>query len=88
MFQINYNFVSLLVMDNFKEYISINPEIRFGKPCITGTRITVSDVLGWFASGMTESKIIEDYPYLSQNQIRAALAYAAHKEEFVKIIAA
>ncbi|MGV3597137.1 MAG: DUF433 domain-containing protein [Bacteroidota bacterium] len=75
-------------MDNFREYISINPDIRFGKPSITGTRIAVSDVLSWFASGMTEAEILEDYPYLTKEQVRAAIAYAAHKEDFIKIIAA
>jgi len=68
--------------------ISVDSDIRFGKPCITGTRIAVSDVLSWFESGMTESEILQDYSYLTKEQIRAAMAYAAHKEEFVKIIAA
>lgn len=75
-------------MDNIKEYISINPNIRFGKACIKGTRITVSDVLNWFASGMSEKEILEDYPYLNLNQIRAALYFAAHRNEITKIVAA
>jgi uncharacterized protein (DUF433 family) len=75
-------------MEDIKKYISINPEIRFGKPCIDGTRITVSDVLGWFASGMNEKEILEDFPYLKSEQIRAALLFAAHREELIKIIAA
>jgi uncharacterized protein (DUF433 family) len=75
-------------MDNIKEYISINPNIRFGKACIKGTRITVSDVLNWFASGMSEKDILEDYPYLNLNQIRAALYFAAHRNEITKIVAA
>jgi len=75
-------------MENFAEYISINNDIRFGKPCLKGTRISVSDVLQWFASGMSEGDILADYDYLSKEQIRAALAYAAHKEDFTRIIAA
>lgn len=68
--------------------ITIDPEIRFGKPCLRDTRITVSDVLQWFASGMSENDILEDYPYLTKEKIRSALAYAAQKEDFIKILAA
>ncbi|MBX2895199.1 MAG: DUF433 domain-containing protein [Cyclobacteriaceae bacterium] len=75
-------------MEKYLDHITIDKEIRFGKPTIKGTRIAVSDVLQWFASGMTEEKILEDYPYLSKEQIRAALLFAAHKEELTKIIAA
>jgi uncharacterized protein (DUF433 family) len=51
-------------MGNLTSYISINPEIRFGKPCITGTRIAVSDILQWLASGMSREEILDDYPTL------------------------
>ncbi|MEO8211276.1 MAG: DUF433 domain-containing protein [bacterium] len=57
--------------------ISINANIRFGKPCITGTRISVYDVLSWLASGMTNEEILKDYPQLSKEQILACLAYSA-----------
>jgi uncharacterized protein (DUF433 family) len=70
---------------DYKKYISINPNIRFGKPCITGTRISVFDVLGWFASGMSTEQIIEDFPQLNREQILACLAYSADKERKVKI---
>jgi uncharacterized protein (DUF433 family) len=76
------------IMENIQEFISIDPNIRFGKACLKGTRITVSDVLNWFASGMSEKEILEDYPYLSLEQIRAALYFAAHRNEITKIIAA
>ncbi len=69
-------------------YISINPEIRFGKPCITGTRIAVVDILQWLASGMTEAEILEDYPTLKKEHILAALAFAANRESIIKMIAA
>jgi len=54
--------------------------VRFGKACIIGTRISVFDVLGWFASGMTLEDILEDYPELTKEQIQACLAYAANRE--------
>ena len=75
-------------MENWEDYISINPNIRFGKPCITGTRITVQDVLEWLSSGMSFEEITEDFPELDLLKIRAALAFAARREQRVKIIAA
>jgi uncharacterized protein (DUF433 family) len=57
--------------------IVIDSGIRFGKPCIRGTRITVGDILGFLAAGMSNRDIIEDYPELTEADIRAALAFAA-----------
>ena len=74
--------------NNFTSYISINPDIRFGKPCIVGTRIAVSDILQWLALGMSVQEIIDDYPMLKEEHIRAALSFAADRESFVKIIKA
>ena len=71
---------------DYKEYIEINPEIRFGKPCLKGTRISVYDVLGWLASGMSIEEIIEDFPQLNRDQILACLAYSADKERRAKVI--
>ena len=59
--------------------------MRFSKPCIIGTRITVYDVLGWLASGMSVVEIIEDFPELNEDKIRACLAFAADKEHKFKI---
>jgi uncharacterized protein (DUF433 family) len=70
---------------NYKEYIEVNPEVRFGKPVIKGTRITVYDVLQWLASGMTHAEIIEDFPQLNESQILACLSYAANKERTIKV---
>lgn len=70
---------------NYSEVISIDPNIRFGKPVITGTRISVFDVLGWLASDMTTEEIISDFPQLSKEQILACLAYSADKERKAKI---
>ena len=75
-------------MKEISSYISINPEIRFGKPCIKGTRIAVVDILQWLASGMTQEEILEDYPSLTKEYILAALAFAANRESIIKIIAA
>lgn len=73
-------------MKKYLHLISMNPEIRFGKPCIKGTRITVSDILDRLASGMTYQEIIEDYPLLNIEHIYAALTYAAKREAFTQII--
>ncbi len=75
-------------MKEFASYISINPEIRFGKPCIKGTRIAIADILQWLASGMSHAQILEDYPSLKEEHILAALAFAANRESIIKIIAA
>lgn len=66
-------------MKHYSEVITINPNIRFGKPCISGTRITVYDILGWYASGMSASEILDDYPELTDEELKAALAYAAKR---------
>ncbi len=75
-------------MKEFLTRISIDPDIRFGKPCIKGTRIAVSDILQWLASGMTNEEILEDYPSLTQDDILATLSFAANRESIIKIIAA
>ncbi len=70
---------------DYQHYISLDPTIRFGKPCVKGTRISVYDVLGWLASGMTTDQILEDYPELKEIEIRACLAFAADKEHRMRI---
>ncbi len=75
-------------MNDFFQYISINAEIRFGKPCIKNTRIAVVDILQWLASGMSVQEILEDFPSLKEEHIRAALSFAAHREMHTKLIAA
>ena len=69
----------------YKEIIKINPNIRFGKPCIRDTRITVYDVLGWMASNMTIQEILTDFPELTEDDIKACLAYAADREHKLQI---
>ena len=60
--------------------IVVDPNIGFGKPCIRGTRISVGDVLGYLAGGMSEVEILADFPQLATEDIRACLAYAAERE--------
>ncbi len=69
---------------NYKNIIKRNPNKRFGKPCVRETRITVYDVLGWMAAGMEIDEIIEDFPELTKEDIKACLAYAADREHKLK----
>jgi uncharacterized protein (DUF433 family) len=64
----------------FEDYITITADVRSGKPCIKGTRITVADVLEYLAGGMTEAQILADFPALKPEHIRACLAFAAARE--------
>ncbi len=63
-----------------QDIITIEPGKRGGKPCIRGMRITVYDVLDYLASGMTYQEILDDFPFLTQEDIRACLSYAAERE--------
>jgi len=67
--------------------ISVDPNVCFGKPCIRGTRIWVSLILDFLASGMTIKEIIEEYPQLTEDDIRAAIAYGAEmsRERYVEV---
>lgn len=67
-------------MVDYTLIILINPNKRFGKPCIRNTRISVFDVLDWLASGMSFDEIVEDFPELTKDDILACLAYAADRE--------
>jgi uncharacterized protein (DUF433 family) len=65
---------------DYSNIITIDPGKRSGKPCIRGTRMTVTDVLEYLASGMTEEEILADFPDLTGEDIRACLAFAAERE--------
>jgi uncharacterized protein (DUF433 family) len=65
---------------NYQRIITIEPGKRGGRPCIRGMRIAVADVLGWLAAGMSHQEIIDDYPELTEEDIRACLSYAAERE--------
>ena len=74
-------------MNPLLKRISINPNVCFGKPCIRGTRIWVSLILDFLANGMTIKEILDEYPHLTEEDIRAAIAYGAEmsRERFVEI---
>ena len=66
---------------DYKDIITIEPGKRGGKACIRGMRTTVYDVLGYLASGMTRKETLDDFPYLTEIDIRACLAYAANRDQ-------
>lgn len=68
---------------NYQDVITIEPGKRGGRPCVRGSRISVADVLGWLAAGMSQQQILGDYPELTEADIRACLAYAADRERRV-----
>ncbi len=71
---------------NYKDYITINPNKRSGKPCIRNLRMTVTDVLEYLASGMLEDEILDNFPDLTREDIRACLAFAADREQNLAMI--
>ena len=75
-------------MSVLMERISMEPGKRGGRPCIRGMRITVYDVLGWLASGMSEAEVLSDYPELEVADIRACLVFAATRESRLSRLAA
>jgi uncharacterized protein (DUF433 family) len=72
----------------YQDYITIEPDKRGGKPCIRGMRITVYDVLDYLAADMTEAEILEDFPDLTHEDIRACLAFAADRERKLFMVVA
>ncbi len=73
-------------MIDYTKYITIEPGKRSGQPCIRGLRITVADILGYLASGMSTEEVIEDFPDLTREDILAALAYAAEAQKNTVIL--
>jgi len=71
---------------NYLDHITIEAGKRGGKPCIRGLRITVYDVLTWLADGMTENDIIEDFPELNKEDIKACLLFAANREHNISVL--
>ncbi len=73
---------------DYRNHITLEPGKRGGKPSVRGMRITVYDVLGWLASGMSEDAILLDYPELTRDDIKACLAFAADRErQTISIVA-
>ena len=65
---------------DYKQFLTIEPGKMGGKPCVRGLRITVYDVLDYLASGMSEDEILRDFPYLTRDDLKACLAFAADRE--------
>ena len=65
------------VHNSLLERITVNPDVRFGKPCVRGHRITVQEILEWLSSGASQEQILADYPQLEQEDFLAVYAYAA-----------
>ena len=68
---------------NIEELITVTPGVRGGKPCIAGSRIAVYDILEYLAGGMTEQEILDDFPTLRPEHIRATLVFAANREKLL-----
>ncbi|MBU2166329.1 MAG: DUF433 domain-containing protein [Alphaproteobacteria bacterium] len=75
-------------MSDWRDRITIEPGKRGGRPCVRGMRIAAEDVLGWLAEGMTHDQIVADFPELTEEDIRAVLAYAADRQRRTAIAAA
>jgi uncharacterized protein (DUF433 family) len=73
-------------MKTYNKIIKISSDKRFGRPCIRNTRITVSDILGWLGSGMSFEDVLNDYPELSREDIKASLMFAADRERKLQTI--
>jgi uncharacterized protein (DUF433 family) len=73
-------------MKAYNKIIKISSDKRFGKPCIRNTRITVSDILGWLGSGLSFEDVLNDYPELSREDIKASLMFAADRERKLQTI--
>ena len=69
-----------MIADDWRTRITIEPGKRGGRPCVRGMRITVGDVLSYLAAGMTHAEVLDDFPYLTDEDIRAWLAFAAERE--------
>ena len=72
----------------YAQVITLEPGKRGGKPCIRGLRITVADVLGYLAAGMSHAEILQDFPYLQESDIYACLAFAADRERKFETVVA
>ncbi len=72
-------------MTDYRKIITVEAGKRGGRPCIRGMRISVHDVLGYLAAGMTQEEILEDFPYFTREDIQACLAYAADREHLQRV---
>jgi uncharacterized protein (DUF433 family) len=72
--------------DDWRARITVEPGKRGGRPCVRGMRITVADVLSYLAAGMTQEQVLDDFPYLTAEDIRACLAFAAERERATVLV--
>ena len=72
----------------YTHLITIEPDKRSGQPCIRGLRMTVQDILEYLASGMSQAEILNDFPDLTEEDIRACLAFAADREKRLRVVPA
>ena len=71
---------------DYRERITIDPEIRSGKPCVKGTRIAVADVFDYLGGGMSIAEVLDDFPDLKEEDIRACFAYAADRDRRLNVL--
>lgn len=79
-------FVGIISVMDYRDIITIEPGKRSGQPCIRGLRMTVQDVLEYLAGGMTEEEILDEFPDLTREDIRACLAFAADRERRLAVL--
>ena len=79
-------FVGIISAMDYRDIITIEPGKRSGQPCIRGLRMTVQDVLEYLAGGMSEEEILDEFPDLTREDIRACLAYAADRERRLAVL--
>ena len=72
-------------MQDYRQIISLEPGKRGGKPCIRHMRITVYDILGWLAAGMTTEEIVKEYSELTKQDVQASLAFAADRDHHLVV---
>ena len=73
---------------SYQDLITIEPGKHGGRACIRGMRMTVSDVLSYLAAGMTQQELLDDFPYLTEEDIQASLNYAANREHQTWVVVA
>lgn len=74
--------------ESWRSLITMEPGKRGGRPCVRGMRMTVADVLSYLAAGMSEAEVLDDFPYLTVEDIRACLAFAAERERQMLVASA
>jgi uncharacterized protein (DUF433 family) len=71
---------------DYREHISIDPSIRSGKPCVRGTRITVTDIFDYLGGGMSVAEVLDDFPDLTAKDVQACFAFAADRDRRLNVL--